>query len=283
MSALDGLSVQVGLVAACRAMRIHRSVVYRDRARRCQLDATAVPARPRPRPRPPLAFSELERARLLECLYSERFMDCAPRSVYATLLDEGQYLGSVRTMYRALEVQAQSGERRNQLTHPLYAKPELLAVQPGEVWSWDITKLRGPEKWTVYHLYVILDIFSCYIVGWMIAPCESAALARQLIGETVNKYGIAPAPGTLTLHADRGSSIRSKDVAQLLVDLEVAKSHSRPYVSDDNPYSEAQFRTLKYRPEFPDRFGRESKMRARTVRASSSGTTSSIATAASAS
>ena len=251
MSALDGLSVEIGLAGACVAMRIQRSAVYRDRARRCRLGAAATAVGQRPRP--PLAFSDIERSRLLECLYSNRFVDCAPRSVYATLLDEGRYLGSVRTMYRVLHAKAQSGERRNQLKHPLYKKPELLAVQPNEVWSWDITKLRGPQKWTVYHLYVILDIFSRYVVGWMIAPCESAELAKQLIGETIHKQGIVR--GTLTLHADRGSSMRSKEVAHLLVDLDVAKSHSRPYVSDDNPYSEAQFRTLKYRPEFPDRFG----------------------------
>jgi putative transposase len=251
MNALEGLSLQIGLAPACAALQIHRSAIYRERARSRRLIEVAGASRQRARP--PLAFSEAERARLLDCLYSERFMDCAPRSVYATLLDEGQYLGSVRTMYRALQAKAQSGERRNHLRHPLYSKPELLAVQPNEVWSWDITKLRGPVKGSVYHLYVILDIFSRYVVGWMIALRESAHLARQLIGETINKYDIAPA--TLSLHADRGSSMRSKLVAELLVDLDVAKSHSRPYVSDDNPYSEAQFRTLKYRPQFPDRFG----------------------------
>jgi putative transposase len=165
----------------------------------------------------------------------------------------GAILGSVRTMYRLLQAKAQSGERRHQLTHPVYRKPELLAVQPNEIWSWDITKLRGPVKWSVYHLYVILDIFSRYVVGWMIALRESAQLAKQLIGETIHKHDIAP--GTLTLHADRGSSMRSKLVAELLIDLDVTKSHSRPYVSDDNPFSESQFRTFKYRPEFPDRFG----------------------------
>ncbi len=156
-------------------------------------------------------------------------------------------------MYRLLTAQGQSHERRNQLIHPAYAKPELLAVQPNEVWSWDITKLKGPVKWSCYHLYVILDIFSRYVVGWMIAAREAAHLAEQLIAETVAKHHIAP--GTLTLHADRGASMRSKPVAALLVDLEVAKTHGRPHVSDDNPYSEAQFKTLKYRPGFPERFG----------------------------
>jgi putative transposase len=251
MSALQGLSLEIGLAPACAVMQIHRGAIYRDLARRRRLVEVCGPARPRPNP--PLAFSNTERTNLLQCLYSERFMDCAPRSVYATLLDEGRYLGSVRTMYRLLQAKAQSGERRHQLTHPVYRKPELLAVQPNEIWSWDITKLRGPVKWSVYHLYVILDIFSRYVVGWMIALRESAQLAKQLIGETIHKHDIAP--GTLTLHADRGSSMRSKLVAELLIDLDVTKSHSRPYVSDDNPFSESQFRTFKYRPEFPDRFG----------------------------
>ena len=208
---------------------------------------------PPPRPAPPLAFSDAERRALRDILCSERFADCAPTTIHATLLDEGIYVGSVRTMYRRLAVDGQVRERRDQLTHPAYAKPELLATGPNEVWSWDITKLKGPAKWTCFHLYVILDIFSRYVVGWMIAPRESAELAEQLIADTVVKQGIAP--GRLTLHADRGTSMRSKVVAQLLVDLEVAKSHSRPYVSDDNPFSEAQFKTLKYRPDFPDRFG----------------------------
>ena len=159
----------------------------------------------------------------------------------------------MRTLYRALEADGQSAERRRQRIHPVYSKPELLATAPNQVWSWDITKLKGPAKWTCFHLYVILDIFSRYVVGWMVAPQETAELAEQLIAETVAKHNIPP--NTLTLHADRGSSMRSKPVAALLVDLDVAKTHSRPYVSDDNPYSEAQFKTLKYRPDFPDRFG----------------------------
>jgi len=156
-------------------------------------------------------------------------------------------------MYRLLAVDGQTRERRNQLTHPVYVKPELLATGPNQVWSWDITKVKGPVKWTYYHLYVILGIFSRYVVGWMIAPRESAQLAEQLIAQTVAKQNIAPSE--LTLHADRGTSMRSKTVAELLLDLEVTKSHSRPYVSDDNPFSEAHFKTLKYRPDFPQRFG----------------------------
>jgi putative transposase len=186
-------------------------------------------------------------------LDSERFADTAPAAVYATLLDEGQYYGSVRTMYRLLASEGQVGDRRQQRRHPVYTKPELLAMRPNEVWSWDISKLKGPGKWTCFHLYVILDIFSRYVVGWMIAPRETAQLAEQLIADTIDKQQIVP--GTLTLHADRGTSMRSKSVAQLLVDLEVTKTHSRPHVSDDNPYSEAQFKTLKYRPDFPARFG----------------------------
>ena len=173
--------------------------------------------------------------------------------MHATLLDEGRYLGSVRTMYRLLASTDSARERRRQLTHPPYVKPELLATAPNQVWSWDITKLKGPAKWTCFHLYVILDIFSRQVVGWLIAERESAELAEQLIAETVARHNIAP--GTLTLHADRGASMRSKPVAALLVDLDIAKSHSRPHVSDDNPYSESQFKTMKYRPDFPARFG----------------------------
>ncbi len=250
MSALNELAPEIGMAPACAALRINRSRIYRQDARRRLLIS---PRQYTPRPRPPLALSASEREGLLEVLYSERFADCAPHTVYAKLLDDGVYLASVRTMYRVLAEQGQSRERRNQRVHPAYAKPELLAVKPNEVWSWDITKLKGPVKWSCYHLYVILDIFSRYVVGWMIALRESAQLAEQLIADTIAKHNIAP--GTLTLHADRGTSMRSKPVAALLVDLEVAKTHSRPHVSDDNPYSEAQFKTLKYRPEFPDRFG----------------------------
>jgi putative transposase len=232
-------------------MNVDRASVYRARAAARRLIA---PLRPvTARCRPPLAFSIPERQRVLDTLNSDRFAECSPRQTYATLLDEGVYLGSVRTMYRLLAGCDQVRERRNQLTHPAYTKPELLAVRANEVWSWDITKLRGPGKWTCFHLYVILDIFSRYVVGWMIAPRETAELAEKLIADTVTKYNIEP--GRLTLHADRGTSMRSKPVAALLVDLEVAKTHSRPHVSDDNPYSEAHFKTLKYRSDFPDRFG----------------------------
>jgi len=186
-------------------------------------------------------------------LNSPRFANCAPAAIHAQLLDEGRYIASVRTMYRLLQGCAAVRERRDQLRHPEYAKPELLAVTPNQVWSWDITKLKGPVKGTCFHLYVILDIFSRYVVGWMVAEKDCAELAEQLIADSAMKQCIEP--GTLTLHADRGSSMRSKPVATLLADLGIAKSHSRPYISDDNPYSEAQFKTLKYQPGFPARFG----------------------------
>jgi transposase InsO family protein len=244
------LAPLVGLQAACRSLAFNRAFVYRDHARRCRLVS---PHAPGVRPRPPLAFSDPERELLLALMDSERFADTAPATIFAVLLDEGRYHGSIRTMYRLLGAQNQTGERRRQRIHPAYAKPELLATRPNEVWSWDITKLKGPSKWTCFHLYVIIDIFSRYVVGWMVAPRESAELAEQLIADTIAKQNIAP--GTLTLHADRGTSMRSKPVAALLIDLEVAKTHNRPHVSDDNPYSESQFKTMKYRPDFPERFG----------------------------
>ncbi len=186
-------------------------------------------------------------------LRSPRFVDKSPAQAWAALLDEETYYCSIRSMYRYLAASGEVKERRNQLRHPNYKKPELLAEAPNEVWTWDITKLRGPVKWTYFYLYVILDIFSRYVVGWMVAHRESAVLAKRLIAEACSKQGIAP--NQLTIHADRGASMRSKSVALLLSDLGVTKSHSRPHVSNDNPYSEAQFKTMKYCPQFPDRFG----------------------------
>jgi putative transposase len=248
MAAYQELAPQIGVAGACRALAVNRAGVYRERC------ARGVPIQPRAlRPRPPLSLTGLEQQQLLDLLDSQRFAEMAPAGIFATLLDEGRYHGSIRTMYRLLATHQQVRERRRQRIHPVYAKPELLAVQPNQVWSWDITKLKGPVKWSCFHLYVILDIFSRYVVGWMLAARESAELAEQLIADTLYKQNIAP--GTLTLHADRGSSMRSKSVAELLIDLQVAKTHSRPHVSDDNPYSESQFKTLKYRPDFPDRFG----------------------------
>jgi putative transposase len=194
-----------------------------------------------------------ERQRVLAILHDERFADLPPAEVYATLLDEGKYVCSVRTMYRILHAHAEVRERRRQLRHPQYQAPELLATAPNQVWSWDITKLRGPVKWTYYYLYVLLDVFSRYVVGWLAALQESATLAQRLIAETCARQGIAQ--DQLTIHADHGPAMIAKSVALLLADLGVTPSHSRPHVSNDNPFSESQFKTLKYHPEFPDRFG----------------------------
>ncbi len=201
----------------------------------------------------PTAHAPRRRTHGRAVLHAPPFVDLAPAQVYAQLLDEARYLCSERTMYRILAEHQEVRERRNQLRHPPYAAPELLATAANQVWSWDITKLLGPAKWTYFYLYVILDIFSRYVVGWMVAHHESAALAQKLIAQSCARQGILP--GQLTLHADRGSSMTSKSVALLLSDLGVTKTHSRPYVSNDNPFSEAQFKTMKYRPEFPDRFG----------------------------
>jgi putative transposase len=197
-------------------------------------------------------LSSQERQQALDLLHSPRFADSSPAQIYATLLDEGHYLCSIRTFYRLLLSHQEVRERRNQLRHPSYQRPELLATAPNQVWSWDITKLRGPVKGSHYSLYVILDIYSRYVAGWLVAEGESKALAERLIRETLTKYSIPP--GQLTLHADRGSCMTAQTVAQLLAELEVAKSHSRPHTSNDNPYSEAQFKTLKYCPQFPERF-----------------------------
>ncbi len=228
----------------CMALGIARASYYRVQS------PITFPNTERSHPR---ALSVEERQAVLSVVNSERFCDQAPAEVYATLLDEEQYLCSERTMYRILAENQEVRERRDQLSHPRYAAPELLATRPNEVWSWDITKLLGPAKWTYFYLYVILDIFSRYVVGWMVAYRESAQLAKRLIEQTLERQGIEP--GKLTLHADRGSSMTSKPVAFLLAELGVTKTHSRPYVSNDNPYSESQFKTMKYRPEFPERFG----------------------------
>jgi len=244
MKAAKQLSEQVGIACACRSLGVPRSSFYR---------AQQPKREPKPRPTPQRALSEDEKQQVCQMLNSERFQDCAPREVYATLLDEGTYLCSWSTMYRILKERQQIRERRNQLRHPTYSKPELLATGANQLWSWDLTKLRGPAKWTYYYLYTILDVFSRYVVGWLIAERESAVLAKQLIAQSCVKQGIERAQ--LTLHADRGSSMTSKTVALLLADLGVTKTHSRPYVSNDNPYSESQFKTMKYRPDYPERFG----------------------------
>lgn len=244
MQAVDALAPVVGVVMACAVLAVSRASFYRRRQPSRATTTRPVPAR---------ALSADESAKVLAVLNSERFADKAPRQVYAELLDEDTYLCSPRTMYRILAANEQVRERRDQLRHPSYTKPELLATRPNQVWSWDITKLLGPAKWNYFYLYVVIDIFSRYVVGWMLATKESAALAQQLISETWTKQRVTP--GQLTIHSDRGSPMIAKSTALLMADLGINKTHSRPHVSDDNPFSEAHFKTLKYRPELPDRFG----------------------------
>ena len=246
-TAIEQLEPVVGVRAACTAVGRPRSTHYRRRN-----PPVRTPPGSRKGQAQPRALSPTERQAVLGVLHDERFVDQAPASVYATLLDEGTYLASISTMYRLLAERGETGDRRRHASHPPRVKPELVATAANQVWSWDITKLLGPRKWTWYHLYVILDIYSRYVPGWLLAPREDARLAEQLLADSCFKQGIAP--GQLTVHADRGTSMTSKPVALLLADLGVTKSHSRPHVSDDNPFSESQFKTLKYRPGFPDRF-----------------------------
>ena len=244
----------IGVFRACDVFSVPRATFYRHRdEEKDSLSAEAMESTNSLTPRPsPRRLDDDERQQILDLLHSERFVDDSPAEVVATLLDEGVYICSERTMYRILEEAGESRERRDQLTHPPYTKPELIATAPNQVWSWDITKLKGPVTWTYFHLYVILDIFSRYVVGWMIADCESKQLAVRLIEETCEKQRIIASK--LTIHADRGAAMKSKLLAQLLADLGITKTHSRPHVSNDNPFSESQFKTLKYRPEFPRRF-----------------------------
>jgi putative transposase len=258
MAEATTLASTIGIAPTCRALGLARASFYR--AIRPSAVEPAALADARSQRAPPRALAPAERQVVLDVLHAPRFQDRSPTEVYATLLDEGVYLASERTFYRLLAAAGETTERRDQLVHPAYAKPELLATRPNEVWSWDITKLLGPTKWTYFYLYVILDIFSRYVVGWMVAHQELAALAERLIAATLVKQEIAV--GQLTLHADRGASMISKPVALLLADLGVAKTHARPHVSNDNPYSEAQFKTLKYRPDFPDRFSSIEEARA---------------------
>ena len=246
--AIAELTPLIGVRAACTAVGRPQANHYR---RHRQSPAPVRVARPRRAQ--PRALSQGERDRVRELLDSPAFVDQAPRSVYYALLDQGIYLCSPSSMYRILHAHGEVHERRRQATHPARKKPELIATQPNRVWSWDITKLHGPAKWTYYYLYVIIDIYSRYVVGWMVADREHRELAERLLADTIAKHGIDP--DTLTIHADNGSSMASKPVAFLLADLGVTKSHSRPHVSNDNPYSEAQFKTLKYRPDFPPTFG----------------------------
>jgi len=243
-AALNYLIPIVGIAAACAALCVPRATYYRDqKARRA----------PAPRPAPPRALTEAQRQNVLAILDSDRFADKAPRQVYAELLDHGDYVCSVRTMYRVLAAADQVRERRHQRRHPAYVKPELVARAPNQVWSWDITKVPGPIRGEYYSLYVALDIFSRYVVGWTIARTENAALARAFLAEAFERQGIQP--GQLVCHADRGTPMTARSTSLLYADLGITQSHSRPHVSDDNPYSEAAFRHFLYRPEMPERFG----------------------------
>jgi putative transposase len=244
MATVTDVGPRLGIALTCAALGLPRATYYRRRR------PQSTPPVHRPSPR---ALSVAERSAVLAVLHEPRFVDLAPAEVYATLLDDGKYLCSERTMYRVLAANQEVRERRNQLRHPHYAAPELLARQPNELWSWDITKLLGPAKWTYFYLYVMLDVFSRYVVGWMVAHRESATLAERFLHETCVRQGIGREQ--LTIHADRGPAMTSKPVALLLADLGVTKTHARPHVSNDNPFSEAQFKTLKYRPAFPERFG----------------------------
>lgn len=247
MSAIEAADNEVATAELCQSLGVSRASLYRSR----QPARTQEPKRLRRKH--PRALDPVERQAVLDTLHSERFCDQSPAEVHATLLEEQTYLCAPRTMYRLLGQAHEVRERRNQLRHPHYTKPELMATGPNQVWSWDITKLKGPIKWAYFHLYVILDIFSRHVVGWMVARNESARLAERLIEETCSKQNIPR--GQLTIHADRGAAMTSKAVALLFSDLGVEASHSRPHVSDDNPFSESHFRIIKYRPEFPDRFG----------------------------
>jgi putative transposase len=245
MTIVTEQKVTLGVAPVCRALAVPRATYYR-----WHHPKVSVPGPPR---RVPRALPPEERQQVLALLHDDRFAELPPAEVYATLLDEGKFVCSVRTMYRILKAENEVQERRRQLRHPRYAAPELLATGPNQLWSWDITKLKGPAKWTYFYLYVILDVFSRYVVGWMAAYRDSATLAQRLIAQTCERQGIAQ--GTLTIHADRGPAMIAKSVALLLADLGVIKTHGRPHVSNDNPYSESHFKTLKYHPEFPDRFG----------------------------
>ena len=242
---VEELAPLIGTRPACRTVGAAPATIYRRRR-------PPEPKPKRPRVKPARSLSEAERTEVLAELHSERFLDASPAEVWASLIDEGRYLCSERTMYRLLVAAGENGERRDQLTHPAYQRPELLAERPNEVWSWDISKLKGPAKWTYYYLYAIIDVYSRYAVGWTVQERESASLAKALIDQSAGQQQIKA--DQLTVHADRGSSMRSKPVAMLLADLGITKTHSRPYTSTDNPYSEAQFKTLKYRPGFPARF-----------------------------
>lgn len=251
MAAITQLVPAAGAKAACAALGVPRASFYRRRQPRPVAAVRRSPSR---------ALTAAERQHILAVLNSDRFADQAPAEVYATLLDENSYLCSIRTMYRLLGASAAVRERRAMTRHGTYKKPELLATAPDQIWSWDITKLKGPAKWTYFYLYVILDIFSRRVVGWCVADRESAELFREVFEEAILKHDISP--GQLTLHADRGGPMKAKTTAQLMADLGVTKTHSRPHTSNDNPFSEAAFKTIKYQPQFPRNFGSQEDAKA---------------------
>jgi putative transposase len=243
---LVGLEAVTSTKRACELLGVPGATLYRHRR-------PPVLGPPAPRPTPPNALSEPERQHILAVLRSKGYCDLAPAQVWARLLDDGIYLCSISTMYRLLAAAGENRERRRQRTHPAKKRPELMATAPNRVWSWDITKLHGPTRGVYYELFVIIDIFSRYVVAWMVAPTETGELAKEFIDAAIAAQGIEA--DQLALHADRGTSMTSKPVAQPLVDPGVARSHSRPHVSNDNPYSELNFKTLKYCPAFRGRFG----------------------------
>jgi putative transposase len=243
----EDLSQHVSVRRACQTLGVSPATLYRSRR------VGPVRRIPKETPGSRRALNLEEKDEVRRTLNSQRFVDQAPREVYAALLDEGTYLCSLSSMYRILRENQEVRERRNQLRHPAFAKPELLATGPNQIWTWDITKLLGPVKWTYFYLYVVLDLFSRFVVGWMLAPCESSELAQVLITESCTRQNIQSQQ--LTIHADRGAAMIAKPLAALLADLGVGESHSRPHVSDDNPFSEAQFKTMKYQPTYPQRFG----------------------------
>lgn len=243
--AVEQLAPTVGLAAACRALGVPRGSVYRQRTPRV---ATPAPSPPAPSPR---ALTPSERDEVLQALHEERFVDRAPAAVYASLLEEGRYLCSIRTMYRVLHEAGEVVERRAQRRHPRREPPRLVATAPNQVWTWDITRLPSEHRWTTYALYVVLDLFSRYVVAWMVAARETAELAKKLVRQACEKQGVH---GQLTLHQDRGAPMTAKTFSQLLVDLDILASYSRPRTSDDNPFSESHFKTVKYAPAYPGRF-----------------------------
>jgi len=249
MRELVALKPNSGMIAAaCDALNVSRATLYR----RCAAALRPLVAR-LPRPAPARALPPPERQRVIALLWEPQYVDLAPAEIYATRLDQGIYHCSIRTMYRILHEHAEVRERRQQRRRIVYQKPELMAQGPNQAWSWDITKLMRARKWSYFYLYVIIDIFSRRVVRWHVADTESAALFKPLFQDSVAKHGVVP--GELTLHADRGPSMTAKATAFLLADLGVTKSHSRPYTSNDNPFSESHFKTLKYQPQFPNRFG----------------------------